>query len=95
MAKARINLVPNTDTTISSRPVLVAFDDGSTPVLVDMIDPAATVDIPAGAANGTATPQGDVNLVGTGPTGVAFPFSTTPAPSVPVAAVVSSVDILT
>ncbi len=85
-----VNLQPQADTTITSRPVDITFDVGAA-VTVDMINPAATFAVPAGATTGTATPTGSVNPVGTGPAGVPFPFAVPAQPTAPPAEVVQSV----
>lgn len=85
-----VNLAPQADTTITSRPVAITFDVGD-PVTVDMINPAATFAVPAGATKGVATPTGSVNPVGTGPAGVPFSFDIPVQPTVPPAEVVQSV----
>ncbi len=84
-----VNLVPQADTTITSRPVLVTFDVGPS-VTVDMVNPAATFVVPASATTGVATPTGSVNPVGTGPAGAAFPFSVPAQPTAPPAEVIAS-----
>ncbi len=85
-----VNLVPQADTTITSRPVLITFDVGAA-VTVDMINPAATFVVPASATTGVATPTGSVNPVGTGPAGAAFPFSVPSQATAPPAEVITSV----
>ncbi len=86
-----VNLQPQADTTITSRPVEITFDGGSASVIVDMINPAATFDVPSGEVSGVATPTGSVNPIGTGPAGNPFPFPIPPTPTVPPAEVVNSV----
>ena len=85
-----VNLAPQADTTITSRPVLITFGSGAT-VTVDMINPAATFAVPIAEVSGVATPTGSVNPVGTGPAGAPFPFAIPPTPTVPPAEVVTSV----
>ena len=41
-----VNLVPQADTTITSRPVVIAFAGGAPSVTVDMINPTATFAAP-------------------------------------------------
>ncbi len=94
--KGLVTLASITDTTVTSRPVAVTFDVGAS-VTVDMIDPAATFPIPSGATLGTATPTGSVNPVGTGASGTPFQFSipsAPPPPTLPVAEVITGVQVL-
>ena len=86
-----VNLQPQADATITSRPVGISFDGGAPSVTVDMINPAATFVVPPGEVSGVATPTGSVNPVGTGPPGAPFPFTIPAQPTVPPAEVVSSV----
>jgi len=87
-----VALAPITDATVTSRPVKITFNGGSTAVVVDCISPAtATFTVPAGETGGVATPTGSVNPVGTGPFGAPFPFVIPPAPGLPVAEVVTGV----
>ena len=91
------NVVLNalTDPTVTSRPVIIHFDDGLSPdVTVDMINPAATFDVPASefTKTVTATPSGDVNPVGTGPSGPPFPFTIPTGGVLPPPSVVQAVN---
>lgn len=79
-----------TDMTITSRPCAVSLSDGAS-LTVDMIDPTTTFQIGASVTGGTVTPTGDVNPAGTGPAGEPFPFSVTPAGTLPAASVVQNV----
>jgi hypothetical protein len=90
-----ITLAPIVDVTITAKPCLVEFPDGTT-ITVDMIDPAATFAIPDGAVSGIVTPQPFVNPQGSGPAGAPFPFdvpTTPPPPGLPLAGVVTGVAI--
>ena len=78
-----VNLQPQADATITSRPVGISFAGGAPPVTVDMINPAATFVVPAGEVSGVATPTGSVNPVGTGPPGAPFPFTIPAQPTAP------------
>ena len=84
-----------TDTTTTSRPVLITWNGGSPSVTVDITAPGGNLTgpftPPPTETGGVATPQGDVNPVGTGPAGSPFPFTVPAAPTVPAASTVISV----
>ncbi len=94
--KYRPILAPITDTTVTSRPVLINFNGGATSVTVDMIDPTASFDVPDGETGWTGIPTGSVNPVGVGPAGAPFPFTiVVVTPGLPAAEVITGFEPVT
>ena len=85
-----VTLLPQADATLTSRPVLIQFDNGES-VTVDMIVPGTMFTVPVDAATGVAIPTGSINPVGTGPAGAPFPFVIPSEGTVPLAEVVTGV----
>ncbi len=94
--KYRPILAPITDTTVTSRPVLISFNGGAPSVTVDMIDPTASFEVPAGETGWTGIPTGSINPVGVGPAGAPFPFAIIVVPpGLPVAEVITGFEPVT
>lgn len=86
-------LSPLADPAVTSSPLLITFNGGSPQVVVDMIDPNASFDIPAAefGGSGMATPQGDISPFGVGPAGPPFSFT---IPNIPAARTVQAVNFI-